>query len=671
MKRILLLLAIAWLGVLVPRTQAAELTVDLFYDQLSPYGDWVDAGEYGYAWHPRDVGEDWRPYTEGHWAYTDAGWTFVSEEPYSWAVYHYGRWTKVVDVGWIWVPGREWGPAWVSFRHSKRYVGWAPLPPEASFGREVTTISSWSDSYYDIGPTQYAFVEVRNFGAPRLRQYIAPPRENITIINQTTNITNIRVENNIVYNGGPDYNVITRETAQPIQRLRLDRQTDVVVSDRNAFRTTVQGDSLRVVAPTIQTTSTTVVAPKNVRRLDRVEVNHGWRDAGDPAATEKLRAKLQAEAKVPAGLPPKPTFQKASATAAGGATEAPSTTQPGSKPPTTAETAATPSPKAPTTGNEKATSSTKPNSRNQSPAATDPNSGTTTATSPDKMTATPSPTDKTAKGKKGQRPGATPAPTAATDPNSANPTATATDKTAPQQPAATPAPNAKTAKGKKGQRPAIPAPNAAATDPNAAPNGANPEKPAEPQPGDLPPKGKKGQRTPPAPPAPRNDSPTATPPGQKNKPQRDDAAPGVTPSRPGRPESATEAPGEKPQAPAEKPAPKNRPNAAPAPRSEPAERAPEAKPERKEQKAQPAEMEKRPNPANDRGPEARPKERGNEGADARPKERAPEAPKARQQSDGEPQSAAPRGPAPQAPGHDKGQKKEDKKGDKKPEGAPQ
>ncbi len=617
MKKILLLLAIAWFGALVPRTQAAELTVDLFYDQLSPYGDWVDAGEYGYAWHPRDVGEDWRPYTEGHWAYTDAGWTFVSEEPYAWAVYHYGRWTRVNDIGWIWVPGREWGPAWVSFRHSKRYVGWAPLPPEASFGREVSTISSWSDSYYDIGPTQYSFVEVRNFGAPRLRQYIAPPRENVTIIYETTNITNIRIENNTVYNGGPDYNVITRESAQPIQRLRLDRRTDVAVSDRNAFRSTVEGDSLRVAAPTFQASSTTAAAPKNVRRLDRVEVNHGWRDAGDPAATEKLRAKVQAEAKVPAGLPPKPTFQKASATAAGGATEAPASTQPGRTPQSTAETAATPSPKATPTGNEKATSSTKPNSRNESPVATSPNSGTPTATSAEK-TATPQPTAKTAKGKKGQRGAATPAPTAATEPN-------------------------------------------------AAPTAVAPEKPVEPQPGDLPHKGKKGQRTPPATPSARNDSPTATPPGQKNKPQRDDLAPGVTPSRPARPESATEAPAEKPSN-----APKARSNPA-APANEPTERTPEAKPQHKEQKAPPAEMAPRSNPASDRAPggaDIRSKEHAApEGAAGRPKDHAPEAPKPHQPA-AEPQSAAPRGPAQQVPGN-KGQKKEDKKDDKKPEGAPQ
>ena len=46
-------------------------------------------------------------------------------------VYHYGRWTKVEDEGWCWIPDYEWGPAWVSWRESDDYVGWAPLPPES------------------------------------------------------------------------------------------------------------------------------------------------------------------------------------------------------------------------------------------------------------------------------------------------------------------------------------------------------------------------------------------------------------------------------------------------------------------------------------------------------------------------------------------------------------
>jgi hypothetical protein len=183
--------------------------LDFFHDNLESYGEWREVGDYGYCWQPRDVDRDWRPYSDGQWIYTDAGWTWDSDEPYSWAVYHYGRWARVDRIGWVWVPGTEWGPAWVSWRRSPRHVGWAPLPPEARFTRSVG-FGGRVDADFDIGPTNYNFVEVRNFGAPRLRSVIVQPRENITIINQTTNITRIKYVNNVVYNEGPQYDVISR-----------------------------------------------------------------------------------------------------------------------------------------------------------------------------------------------------------------------------------------------------------------------------------------------------------------------------------------------------------------------------------------------------------------------------------------------------------------------------
>jgi len=322
MKRIIILFAIAWLSLGLFRTKADDMSVEIFYNQLEPYGDWVDAGDYGYVWHPRDAGDDWRPYADGHWVYSDAGWTWISDEPYSWAVYHYGRWAKIVDIGWVWIPGTEWGPAWVSFRYSNRHVGWAPLPPEAEFGGDVRDIGAWSDSYYDVGPTDYIFVEVRNFGAPRLHDVELPMRENVTFIDETTNITNIRVENNVVFNGGPEYDAINRESGQKIQRFTLERRTNGFGSDPNSFRASVQGNSLRVAAPTIAAAAATVAPSKVARKLQNVQVNHGWTDAGDPAAVQKLRAKVKSEAKAPAGLPAQPKFQRTAALGHGAATPA-------------------------------------------------------------------------------------------------------------------------------------------------------------------------------------------------------------------------------------------------------------------------------------------------------------------------------------------------------------
>lgn len=314
MQKTLLLLATAlFIHLGVAKAQAApNISVDFFYDQLGDYGDWVEVGDYGYGWQPRDVDPDWRPYSDGRWAYTEAGWTWLSEEPYGWAVYHYGRWAQIERQGWVWIPGTEWAPAWVSWRRSPRHVGWAPLPPEASFRRSVG-ISGWADSYYDIGPSAYRFVEVRNFGAPRLRTVFVEPGLNITIIRQTTNITRITYVNSVVYNGGPRYEDISRESAEPIRRLRLDRRVEIE-GERESFRgerlrSRVDGDSLRVFAPGFDARS---AAPpqKLSAKIENVEVNRGWKDAGPAAEVEKLRAKVRGEAKAPKGLPPRPKFEK-------------------------------------------------------------------------------------------------------------------------------------------------------------------------------------------------------------------------------------------------------------------------------------------------------------------------------------------------------------------------
>jgi hypothetical protein len=314
MQKTLFLLATALLIHLgAVKTQAApNISVDFFYDQLGDYGDWVEVGDYGYGWQPRDADPDWRPYSDGRWAYTEAGWTWLSEEPYGWAVYHYGRWAQIEHKGWVWIPGTEWAPAWVSWRRSPQHVGWAPLPPEASFRRSVG-ISGWADSYYDIGPSAYRFVEVRNFGAPRLRTVFVEPRENITIIRQTTNITRITYVNSVVHNEGPRYEDISRESAEPIRRLRLDRRVEIE-GDRNSFRgeqmrSRVDGDSLRVFAPGFDARA---AAPpqKLSAKIEKVEINRGWKDAGPAADVEKLRAKVRGEAKAPKELPPQPRFEK-------------------------------------------------------------------------------------------------------------------------------------------------------------------------------------------------------------------------------------------------------------------------------------------------------------------------------------------------------------------------
>jgi len=100
-----------------------------FEAPLAAHGSWVEVGSYGRCWHPAGVVVEWRPYCTGEWVWTDCGWYWQSDEPWGWACYHYGYWVVDAGYGWVWVPGVEWAPAWVSWRAGGGYIGWAPLPP--------------------------------------------------------------------------------------------------------------------------------------------------------------------------------------------------------------------------------------------------------------------------------------------------------------------------------------------------------------------------------------------------------------------------------------------------------------------------------------------------------------------------------------------------------------
>ena len=255
MKKIVFLLALVtvMLSATVRAQTEAEITYQDFYDGLAPYGDWLYVDGYGYCWQP-GVEEGWRPYTNGSWIYTDAGWTWSSDEEWGWATDHYGRWMLTTGFGWLWVPGYEWAPAWVSWRKSEDYVGWAPLPPEATW-QPASGFGPSVDVSFGIGPEYYNFCPVRNLGAPRLRPYIVPPRENVSIINNTVNVTKITNVNNImIFNEGPDFTQIQRRAEQPIRWARLERRWDFDrdVVRRGEVRNRFEGDVFRVVAPRVE-----------------------------------------------------------------------------------------------------------------------------------------------------------------------------------------------------------------------------------------------------------------------------------------------------------------------------------------------------------------------------------------------------------------------------------
>jgi hypothetical protein len=123
---------LALLALLSLNHQPAQATAEdaaLFYEELSQYGNWVDYQDYGPVWYPTKVEEGWRPYVNGRFTPSEQGWVFETDEPFGWAVYHYGNWMPSEEYGWLWVPGRTWYPNTVAWRSSDDYIGWACIPP--------------------------------------------------------------------------------------------------------------------------------------------------------------------------------------------------------------------------------------------------------------------------------------------------------------------------------------------------------------------------------------------------------------------------------------------------------------------------------------------------------------------------------------------------------------
>ncbi len=233
------------------RVQAnTTVSFGLFFNALAPYGNWISTPDYGYVWSPADVGPDWEPYTNGHWVWTDYGWTWVSYEPWGWAPFHYGRWIYTDYYGWVWIPGTRWAPAWVTWYTGPEYIGWAPLPPDQGFSLEVGFSFS---NYHYYAPREAVFVPSGLFLSTRIRDVVVPRSRNVTIINNTKNINNITIENNRVINRGPDVNFVERATRKRVEKVNLvDRNVDeqtVIKGGRHINQ--VKGKDLYVYRPNV------------------------------------------------------------------------------------------------------------------------------------------------------------------------------------------------------------------------------------------------------------------------------------------------------------------------------------------------------------------------------------------------------------------------------------
>ncbi len=250
----------------------------VFYDRLSPHGAWTwTQGQY--VWVPTGVDSGWRPYTRGRWVYTDYGWTWASDEPFGWATYHYGRWGFSHSIGWFWVPGNRWGPAWVSWRQSDDYLAWAPLPPAYDRGGLSINVS-----FGDIPSYYWSGVPSRYFLSDDLSRYYVRDRARWrNVYDRTRPIGHTTIINNSVVNNVVNVNYVEQHTNQTVVERNVRRTRDW---DRAGK---IHGDDYEVYRPGLRE-GRGHHRPEKIRDIDEVAKLSKTRNfaRGEPATADLL-----------------------------------------------------------------------------------------------------------------------------------------------------------------------------------------------------------------------------------------------------------------------------------------------------------------------------------------------------------------------------------------------
>jgi hypothetical protein len=191
------------------KAQSVEVNFSVFQQNLSPYGRWKFNPLFGQVWVYEDP--DFRPYaTDGHWEYTNYGWSWVSDFEWGWAPFHYGRWEHDSLDGWMWLPGYQWASAWVSWSQQDGYYGWAPL----GYGAGINI------SFGAIPYDRWNFIPRQYMGSQDFYRHYASLRNNYfrnsVVINNFYNGRDGR------FNRGPERNEVERFTNNRIEERHVN-----------------------------------------------------------------------------------------------------------------------------------------------------------------------------------------------------------------------------------------------------------------------------------------------------------------------------------------------------------------------------------------------------------------------------------------------------------------
>ncbi|MFI5150946.1 MAG: DUF6600 domain-containing protein [Bacteroidia bacterium] len=237
--------------------QGVSISYQVFYNELSPYGTWIDYPPYGYVWTPY-AGPEFIPYgTGGHWVWTDDSWLWLSDYSWGWAPFHYGRWFYDDYYGWLWIPGNDWGPAWVCWRYSPDFYGWVALGP--AIGGDFY----FGYNYYGRRES-WVYLPSRYITSENPSRYYGPRSGTSSFLSTSSMIsrTSTPASGGAKYVNGPDRISVEKVTGS--------RVSPVYLRERTSPGYTLNNDHLSIYRPALSKATTDKPAPSHISNRNAI-----------------------------------------------------------------------------------------------------------------------------------------------------------------------------------------------------------------------------------------------------------------------------------------------------------------------------------------------------------------------------------------------------------------
>lgn len=159
------------------------------------------------------------PYSNGQWLNTEQGWYFKAPTPHEEIVHHYGRWINSPALGWVWVPGNVWAPAWVDWRVNDNYIAWTPVPPS------IRIVAGEIPPVY-VTEYDYVVVEKKYFFEPVIYKYTVYEPETIVLVKSMKRPKGLVLVNNMIINRGPEIEIFDPVIISTIPVVKIHKVKD-------------------------------------------------------------------------------------------------------------------------------------------------------------------------------------------------------------------------------------------------------------------------------------------------------------------------------------------------------------------------------------------------------------------------------------------------------------